>query len=102
MNDPETAIKVVQKWFDGHLSMKEKKIRDGVTSIAGTMLFGYLEIENRWHTLLQGCGQKCLILALVWQKMMMIIWLLLHQCEFLILICSMSKGIRHESLVKEK
>lgn len=35
MNDPETAIKVVQKWFDGHLSMKEKKIRDGVTSIAG-------------------------------------------------------------------
>ena len=42
VNDPETAIKVVQKWFDGHLSMKEKKIGDGVTSIAGTMsLFRY-------------------------------------------------------------
>ena len=37
VNDPETAIKVVQKWFDGHLSMKEKKIGDGVTSIAGTI-----------------------------------------------------------------
>ena len=74
MNDPETAIKVVQKWFDGHLSMKEKKIGDGVTSIAGTMsLLRYRNIDGM-HTLLQGCGQKCLILALVWQKMMMIIW----------------------------
>ena len=72
MNDPETAIKVVQKWFDGHLSMKEKKIGDGVTSIAGKMsLLRYRNIDG--ISLLQGCGQKCLILALVWQKMMMII-----------------------------
>ena len=47
MNDPETAIKVVQKWFDGHLSMKEKKIGDGVTSIAGTMsLLRYRNIDG--------------------------------------------------------